>query len=312
VSELSVVIVSFNSRADLERSLPAVIDGGREVIVVDNASTDGSQNFVRDRFRAVRLIELHENRGYGAACNEGLHVAGAPLVLLLNPDAWPLDDGIERLTECASRRPTLGAIGPQLHGPHGRRQPTLVGLPTRWWTGRPALSSAPSRAMSLRVPRSRSGRRFLVGAALLLRREALEQVGVFDPTFFMFYEEVDLCWRLQEAGWGIDVCPEARFVHVGGTSTRQNWPRMYREQLRGHLRFLAKHDGLATAELARRYLTWAVRARMLAAGGERRRAYRDAATWLGSGPAALLLDDRGHTLPDRIAGPEDRSSESER
>jgi N-acetylglucosaminyl-diphospho-decaprenol L-rhamnosyltransferase len=312
VSELSVVIVSYNSRADLQRSLPAVVDGDREVIVVDNASTDGSQSFVRERFSSVRLIELQENIGFGAACNEGLAAAGAPLVLLLNPDAWPLDDGIERLTSCASRRPSLGAVGPQVHDVHGAQQPTLVGLPTRWWTGRPAITSRPSRAIGQRVARSSPGGYFLVGAALLLRREALDQVGVFDPAFFMFYEEVDLCRRLEEAGWEIDVCSGSRFVHVGGTSTQQDWPPMYREQLRGHLRFLAKHDGLETAEGARRYLVWAVRARMLAAAGEQRRAYRDAARWLGSGHAALLLDDRGHRTPDRIAEPEDRTSETER
>jgi GT2 family glycosyltransferase len=289
MSETSVVVISYNSRADLERSLPAVTHAEREVIVVDNASTDGSCAFVRDFFPAVRLIELPENVGYGAACNEGLREASAPLVLLLNPDAWPVGDAIERLAACAMQRPRLGAVAPQLHTPDGTEQQTLVGLPTRWWTGRPALTSAPSRLFRPRL-HVRPRRGFLVGAALLLRREAVDEVGAFDPSFFMFYEEVDLCWRLQQGGWSIDVCPEAKFVHIGGTSTRRNWARMYREQLRGHLLFLAKHQGLATAEQARRYLRWALRVRMLVRRGEQRRAFREAFLWLGSKPVNVLLD----------------------
>ncbi len=296
MSEISVVVVSYNSRADLERSLPAVAGAEREVIVVDNASTDESRELVRSRFPGVELLELHENVGYGAACNEGLRAASAPLILLLNPDAWPVGDGIEQLAACAMRRPGLGAVAPQLHSPDGREQPTLVGLPTRWWTGRPAITSASRGHLRPRV-RSRQGRGFLVGAALLLRRAALEQVGGFDPSFFMFYEEVDLCSRLQQGGWSIDVCAEARFVHVGGTATRRNWARMYREQLRSHLRFLAKHQGLAAAEQARRYLPWALRARMLARRGEERRAYREAALWLASSPVTVLLDNGGPQDP---------------
>jgi N-acetylglucosaminyl-diphospho-decaprenol L-rhamnosyltransferase len=294
MSRLSVVVVSHNSRADLERSLPAVVGGGREVVVVDNASTDDSRELVRDRFGTVRLLELRENVGYGAACNEGLRAVRAPLVLLLNPDAWPLADGIERLAECAVQRPRLGAVAPQLHTQDGRQQQTFVGFPTRWWRGRPPITSVPRRQLRGRANgRPRHG--FLVGAALLVRREAIEEVGGFDPTFFMFYEEVDLCWRLQEAGWAIDVCSQAKFVHVGGASTRQSWARMYREQLRGHLRFLSKHHGVAAAEQARRYLSWALRMRLLVGTGPQRQAYREAAAWLASGPAALLLDDRERT-----------------
>jgi N-acetylglucosaminyl-diphospho-decaprenol L-rhamnosyltransferase len=292
MSEISVVVISYNSRADLERSLPAVAGPGRQVIVVDNASTDESCAFVRDRFPEVQLLELHENLGYGAACNEGLRAASAPLVLLLNPDAWPVDDGIERLASCATRRPRLGAVAPQLHGPDGKEQQTLVGLPTRWWTGRPALTSAPSRFLLPRL-RRRPRRGFLVGAVLLLRREAVEEIGGFDPSFFMFYEEVDLCRRLQEAGWSIDVCSEATFVHVGGTSTRQDWARLYREQLRSHLIYLTKYRGAGTADQARRYLVWTVRVRMLVAGREERRVYREAATWLRSAEEGHLPGDAG-------------------
>jgi N-acetylglucosaminyl-diphospho-decaprenol L-rhamnosyltransferase len=293
VSDVAVVIVSHNSRDDLERSLPVVCAGERQVIVVDNASTDGTPALTR-RFPNVHLLALRENVGYGAACNVGIASASGPLVLLLNPDAWPVENAIERLTACAERQPRLGAIGPVLQAPDGTRQQSLVGFPTSWWLGRPAITSTRSRVQIGALPWSRAVRRFVVGAALLVRREAFEQVGGFDPSFFMFYEEVDLCWRLHEAGWGVAVCPEAKFVHVGGTSTRRNWATMYREQLRGHLRFLAKHYGVRRAEKARKLLIAAMWMRsfvfMIVRRTERRRMSQDAAAWLRMGDARSLLD----------------------
>jgi len=306
VSDVAVVVVSHNSRADLERSLPIVCAGERQVIVVDNASTDGTPAFTR-QFPNVHLLELGENVGYGAACNVGIASASGPLVLLLNPDAWPVEDGIERLAACAERQPRLGAIGPVLQAPDGTRQQSLVGFPTSWWLGRPAITSTRSRAEIAALPWSRPVRKFIVGAALLVRRKALEQVGGFDPSFFMFYEEVDLCWRLQEAGWGVAVCPEARFVHVGGTSTRRNWGAMYREQLRGHLRFLAKHYGIGRAEKARKLLIAAMWMRsvvfMIVRRTDRCRRSRDAAAWLRTGDARSLLD----TAPPRETARSQRS-----
>jgi N-acetylglucosaminyl-diphospho-decaprenol L-rhamnosyltransferase len=288
MSDVSIVVVSYNSRRDLERSLPFVADRGHDVVVVDNASTDGSSDFVRSHFPDVRVVELRENLGYGGACNEGLRAVRTPLVLLLNPDAWPIGESLDRLVECAQRR-ALGAVAPQLHDLHGRRQPSAMGFPTRWWLGTPAVTSAPKR-----LPRTRRGEGspdgFLVGAALLVRKAAIDGVGGFDSRFFMFYEEVDLCRRLRDAGWQLDVCPDATFVHVGGTSTRRDWPRMYREQLRGHLRYLAKHDGADAAEQARRYLRGVLRLRMLVVRGTQRRAYAEAVRWLASAPAGKLIE----------------------
>jgi N-acetylglucosaminyl-diphospho-decaprenol L-rhamnosyltransferase len=296
VSDVGVVVVSHNSRADLERSLPVVRSAVRQVTVVDNASLDGTATFVRGRFPDVHLLELRENVGYGAACNLGIASISTPFVMLLNPDAWPIGNSMERLASCAEREPRLGAIGPLLEAPNGARQQSLIRFPTPWWLGRPAITSARSRARTPVLPWSRPMRRFLVGAALLVRREAVEQVGGFDPSFFMFYEEVDLCWRLQEAGWRVELCPDARFVHIGGTSTRRNWEAMYREQVRGHLRFLAKHHGVARAETARKFLTAVMAMRSvgyaIARRSEERRISREAAAWLRSGDTLSLLEFR--------------------
>jgi GT2 family glycosyltransferase len=110
----------------------------------------------------------------------------------------------------------------------------------------------------------------------------------------MFNEEVDLCYRARAAGWTVLFCPEAEFVHVGSASTSQVWPSMYREQLRSHLRFLAKHHGLREAERARRFLATAMEFRAAVFGvtrrPERRALSHDAARWLRSGAVEMLLD----------------------
>jgi len=194
----------------------------------------------------------------------------------------------------------VGASAPALVDAAGTPQASSFGFPTRWWTGTPAVTTAGppaildrllGRAPSLaaRVRRKRERRIFIVAAALLLLREAVDDVGGFDPDFFMFNEDVDLCWRLWERGWTVQLCPEARFVHVGGGSTGGDWTPLYREQVRGHLRFLMKHHGFDEAEAARKLLRRVLPVRAAAASGAARDAYRQTAAWLASADAATLL-----------------------
>jgi GT2 family glycosyltransferase len=281
-----------------------VVSRRHEVVVVDNASSDGSPQLVREEFPSAILLALQENRGFGAGANAGMRAAGGRYFVLLNPDAWPVGDALERLVGCAERSPRAGAVGPRLIGQDGRPQVSVLGFPTRWWTGAPAVTMDRRRLR----PRHESAERahdrlrrggFLVAAALLLRREAVEAIGGFDPDFFMFNEEVDLCFRLRQAGWTLAYCPEAEFVHVGGAATRAEWTKMYRSQVRGHLRFLAKHRGHEVAEGARRYLLFALRARGLLGAGDASRAYRETASWLRSAPLAAVL------------GPGERTAERE-
>ena len=302
IEGVSVVIVAHNTRAYVEERLEALSATPHELIVVDNASDDGTPELVRARFPGVRLIELAENRGFGAASNEGMGIATGAYFLLLNPDAWPLGDGIERLVDCASRSSHIGAAGPALLDVAGNPQVSAFGFPTRWWTGAPAVTTAgPPPAVdrllrlaastSARIRGARERRVFLVGAVLLLRREAVEDVGGFDLDFFMFNEDIDLCWRLWERGWTVGLCPQAQFAHVGGGSTAGDWTPLYREQVRGHLRFLMKHHGSSEADAARKHLVWVLRVRALAARGAARDAYRQTAAWLSSTDAATLLGD---------------------
>ena len=302
MTDVSIIVVSYNARDLLERSLASVADGPSEVIVVDNASTDGSPELVRERFPSVRLVELPENRGFGAGNNEGMRIASGGYFLLLNSDAWPVGDSVDRLLAFMDANPGVGVAGPRLVGTDGRLQKSVRSFPTVWRIateyfflrklapGSRALNAFYGAGFDYSERREAD---FLMGAVLMLRRAAVEQVGDFDTDFFMFSEETDLCYRMKEAGWTVEFSPEAEFVHVGGASTKPEWNRMYREQLRGHLLFLAKHDGLSQAERARRMLVRALRLRSLIFRGERGETYRRAADWLASAPAKTLLESRG-------------------
>jgi N-acetylglucosaminyl-diphospho-decaprenol L-rhamnosyltransferase len=299
---VSIIIASHNTRAHLQRCLSALGDA-HELIVVDTASTDGSQRLVRRCFPHVLLIELDANPGYGGALNEGMARASGSYLLLMNADAWPVADAVERLVEFAEGEPRAGVVGPRLLNPDGTLQASVRGFPTLWRLATEYLflrwlaprSHALNAFYGARFDhRSRRDAEFLVGAVLFVRRQVVTDVRGFDTDFFMFNEEVDFCYRARAAGWKVVFWPDAEFVHIGGASTAQAWSRMYREQLRSHLRFLAKHHGLRQAERARRLLVVAMRLRALvfAIVGQpaRRSLSRDAASWLRSGDAGSLLE----------------------
>jgi N-acetylglucosaminyl-diphospho-decaprenol L-rhamnosyltransferase len=297
MADVSAVVVTYNAAPWIERSLESLRGTDAEVIVVDNGSTDGTVELVRDRFPEARLVE-HENRGFGAGTNAGMRLASGRYFLLLNPDAWLVGDAVERLVAFADEHPEAAVVGPRLLNPDGSLQPSVRGYPTPW---RIATEYFFLRKLA---PRSRllnaffgagfdhesvRNAEFLGGACLLVRREAVDSIGGFDEDFFLMSEEVDWCYRFRQAGWDVLFYPGAEVVHVVGASLN---PALFRELVRGHLRFLRKHRGLRVAERARRVMLWGLRLRGLLFFGERGRAYRDAARWLGSGPAQALLEGR--------------------
>jgi len=285
VEDVSVVVVTFDSRDVIAGCLEALEEPSpAAVVVVDNASTDGTAEFVHGQFPSARVLELQRNIGFGAAANAGVATVETPYVLVLNPDAGPLDDALSSLPACASAHAEAAIVVPSLVDEAGRPQPSRIGYPTPRWTGSPAVTSFAPRRFAA------GDRGFAVGAALLFRREAFQAVGGFDPDYFLFYEEVDLCLRLEQAGWAIVSCPEAVFRHSGGASTRQDWPASYRRQLAGHLRFIRKHHGAAAAERSRRTLVAAVALRALVSRGEVRAAAREAVPWLRGHSVSELLD----------------------
>jgi N-acetylglucosaminyl-diphospho-decaprenol L-rhamnosyltransferase len=290
--DVSVVVVTWNAAPWVERSLASV--RGHECIVVDHGSTDGTVELVRERFPDVRVLE-QENRGMGAGNNTRMRAADGRYFFLLNSDAWVLGDGLDRLVAFADTHPEAAVVGPKLLNEDGTLQRSVRAEPTLW---RLATEFLFIRKLA---PRSRllnplyaggfahdevREADWLYGPALLVRRDAVDAVGLFDESFFMFSEEVDWLTRFRRAGWKIFFFPVAEVVHVGGAS---HGGRLYAENLRGNLRWFDKHSGPKEAERVRKLLLWSLRLRSVVFRGERRALYRDGARFLASGNARTLL-----------------------
>ena len=295
MADVSVVVVTFNALPWVEQALESV--RGHETIVVDNGSSDGTVELVRERFPDVRLLQ-EENKGFGAGSNAGMRVATGNWFLLLNSDAWATEGALERLVAFGEAHPDAAVVGPKLRFPDGQLQRSVRGFPTLWRLATEYLflrKLAPrSRALNAFYGNGFAYDRpleaeFLMGSVLLVRREAADTVGHFDEDFFMFSEETDWCYRFRQAGWKVLFTPDAEFVHVGGASTKQNWSPMFREQVRGHLRFLAKHHGAREAERGRKLLRVSLRLRGLLFPGDRGRTYAETAGWLGGSSLEELL-----------------------
>jgi hypothetical protein len=291
--DASVVVVTYDALPWIERCLASV--RGEETIIVDNGSTDGTLDVVRERFPDVRVLE-RENRGLAAGWNAGMDATSGRYFLLLNADAWVTAGSLERLVAFADAHPRAAIVAPRLLNTDGSLQRSVRGFPTLW---RLATEYLFLRKLA---PRSRllnafyaggfdhdqvREAEFVMGACMLVRREAVEEVGPLDESFFLFSEETDWCYRFVRAGWQVLFFPGAECVHVGAAA---HGGRMLRENLRGHLRFLAKHRGDSYAERSRRLLSWSLALRGRLFRGERGRMYRDAAAWLRSARVAELLE----------------------
>ena len=249
--ELDIVIVSFNTRDDLIACL-ASLDAHRparlrQIIVVDNASTDGSVQAVRSRFRDVEMIALDRNVGFGAANNVALRRPGAPLVLLLNSDTIVPPGAIDRL---AARLDATGAaaVGPRLVDDGGRPEisfgPMLSPLAElrqkTWQWLATADTDFARRAVANHLGREREVD-WATGACLLLRRDAAQAAGFFDERYFMYEEDVDLCAALRARGGRILFTPRAEVVHRRGRSISRAGSPAASHYDRSHLAFYEKH-----------------------------------------------------------------------
>ena len=290
--DVTVVVVTWNALPWIEQCLESV--DGEDVIVVDNGSTDGTVAFVRERFPGVRVIE-QDNRGMGGGNNSGMREASGRYFFLLNSDAWIVGDGLAALVAFADAHPDVAVVGPRLLNTDGTLQRSVRAEPTLWrlateylairklapWTN--LLNPLYVGGFDHRSVREAD---WLSGAALLVRREAADAVGLFDESFFMFSEEVDWMTRFRRAGWTVMFFPGAEVVHVGEGS---HGGRMYVENLRGHLRWFDKHRGPKEAERVRRLLLGSLRLRSALL---RRQRDREGVRFLSSGDARTLLDGK--------------------
>jgi GT2 family glycosyltransferase len=280
--EIAVVLVTHNNRELLLDALVSV-RGAHEIVVVDNASTDGTPEAVRRAFPEVRLLES-PNDGYGAGANRGIAACSAPFVLLLNSDVVVRPGALRALADYLESHPRAGLAGPRLENPDGTLQRSCFAF---LGTLRLAIEkTALGRWLNGPYDRPRTAP-WVLGAALAIRREAFEAVGGFDTAFFLYGEEVDLCYRLWQAGWEVHYTPEATVMHVGGASTGSRFEVQRVESAR---LFYRRHyppvraavlDGLIRTAMGARWLRDSLRLRLARDGRRRSRLAEDLAVWSG-------------------------------
>jgi N-acetylglucosaminyl-diphospho-decaprenol L-rhamnosyltransferase len=251
--DLAVVVVNFNAGDYLLRCVGSILASAGEldlnVVVVDNASGDGSAARAARAHPAVRLIENAGNLGFAAAANQGIAATDAPFVLLLNPDAEIRGGTLASLVKVARERPRAGAVGCLVRNPDGTLQPSARRVPGPFealmhaFLG-PFVPNNPWTRSYTMADWDRASEReveWISGSAMLLRREALDQVGGLDEGYFMYVEDVDLCTRLRESGWSVLFSPEVEVVHEIGVSARGRSRRMAHAHSDSIYRYFVKH-----------------------------------------------------------------------
>jgi hypothetical protein len=252
--EVSIIIVTWNSSGFIGECLDSIYSHkGKlkfEVLAVDNDSQDATRDIIREFYPYTILIENKENSGYAKANNQGIECSLGKYVLLLNPDIRLKENALLELFLFMENHPRAGAVGPQLLNLDESIQPSCREFPGFLNLLFEILG------LSYLFPKSKTFGRWRMGyfyhnslrevdqpmgSALMLRRKALEQVGIMDENFVMFFNDVDLCYRLKKANWKIYFYPEAKAYHFLGASTKKVKSRMIYLSHRGYYKFLKKH-----------------------------------------------------------------------
>ncbi len=248
---IAVAIVSYNTREHLKACLDTVqSEAPSEVVVIDNASSDGSVEMIKTEYPWVVLHANKKNIGFAAAANQAIPLCTAKYVLLLNSDILLQRGSLEALSGYLDLHPKAAIVGPRLVNPDGTLQPSCYPFPkilntilinTRlggWARHVPFFRNhflpAWPHSHSRIVP-------WVKGAAMLIRRDPFEAVGKFNESFFMYFEEVDLCYRLTTAGWQVHFAPVTNVLHIGEASTNQNRTEMAVQLLDSTFRFYRHH-----------------------------------------------------------------------
>jgi GT2 family glycosyltransferase len=249
--DLSIVIVSWNTKEYLLPCLRSIFEKGQgmgsEVILVDNGSQDESGSEVKKVFPSVHVIKNEENFGFAKAVNQGLQKASGKYALLLNPDTQVKRGAIEQLVSLMDTHLEAGAVGAQLLNTDGSKQNSIANFPSlatelfnksllRWLFPK----KFPGKGRNYREPIEVDS---VIGACMMVRRDALDRVGLLDEDYFLFLEETDWCYRMKKAGWKIYHVPQAEVYHFQGKSAEAVKKRARVEFYRSRYHFFKKNRG---------------------------------------------------------------------
>ncbi|PWT88828.1 MAG: hypothetical protein C5B54_09960 [Acidobacteria bacterium] len=258
----TAIIVNWNGAVFIDKLLTGLTQAEvKAIIVVDNASRDDSLRIIQQHSN-VHLISNGSNVGFGAAANRAIEASSTPYILLLNVDVEVMPNSVQKLEEFLDRTPDAGIVAPRLNFPDGslqlscRRFPKIPDLflylsflDRIFPSGYRLNDQMHQHTMEVDQP---------MGAALMIRRLALEQTGAFDPQFFLYMEEVDLCERMKEAGWKIFYLPESQMIHIAGGSSKQNFEKSQLHYFESLIRYFRKRKTAAEVFMLRIYIALAM------------------------------------------------------
>jgi len=259
MSEVTLIILNWNTFDLVEaclwsiRRTTAGLD--LEVMVVDNGSTDGSAERIERQYPDVRVVKNGRNLGFAAGNNRGVELSDSPFVLLLNSDAQLEVGSLQAILDLAKRNPRAGLVGARLVYPDGSFQAAYTPFPNLIQemlilTGLGRLFYGawyPSRGSQITREQMVAG--YVEGACMLVRREAYLQAGGLDANYFMYAEDVELCYRMREEGWQVWYQPISRVIHLGGGSSRSRKPQREADLYRSRVQFFRRHYGKVSADL---------------------------------------------------------------
>lgn len=254
MNKLSIVIVSYNVKEFVSNCLKSIFESkfesDYEVIVIDNASKDDSVEMILEKFPQVKLIPNKENYGFARACNLGLKIAQGEYIFLLNPDTRINPLTLERIVEFMQENPEVGIGGCYVYNPDGSFQESFYRFPT--------FFNTLGRMFSLfrMLPRNGLTQSFfwsyphdnvpqnvdrVLGGAMVIRKKALEDTGQMDENYFLYGEDMDVCYRMKQKGWEISPIPGTKVVHFQGESSKQNLEKVIFLRFKNEFVFIKKY-----------------------------------------------------------------------
>lgn len=229
--DLSIIIVTINNIKILDQCLDSIYKNTKkitfEIILADNASTDGTQEMIRRKYPQVRFIDNNKNIGFVKASNQGLRIASGRYQMLLNNDTITKDSAFDKMVDFMDKNPKVGACGAKLLNIDGtiQRQGGLFGK--KFYNAKQPVEVD-----------------FVIGACLMVRKEVIEKVGLMDEKLFFYNDDLDWCLSIRKAGWKIYFCPQSEVIHYGGYSSKRTFNRhLFVEGFKGGLYFCKKHYG---------------------------------------------------------------------